>query len=79
MTILQTGVSTSMASGTHNVQVVIGTGTAKLQYSTDSLAFIDIPSSSVSASSGFDVSLPSCSIKAVLTGDATLAINQVSR
>lgn len=79
MTKLLTGVETSVSSGTHNIQVVIGTGTAKIQYSTDSLAFIDVPLSSVTASSGFDISLPSCSIKAVLTGDAELAINQVRR
>jgi len=76
---LLTGQPVSLASGTHNVQVVISTGTAKLQYSTDELDFIDIPGSDVSASNGFDVTLPSCQIKAVLTGDAQMAVNQVSR
>ena len=69
----------SVSAGIHNVQIVISTGTAKLQYSTDSLTFVDIPDSDVAASSGFEVSLPSCQVQAVLTGDAELAMNQVAR
>jgi len=76
---LLTGVATSTSAGIHNVQIVMTSGTAKLQYSTDSLTFTDIPDSAVTASSGYEVSLPSCSVKAILTGDAELAMNQVAR
>ncbi len=76
---LENNVSTPIGAGTHNVQVVIGTGTALLQYSTDSLSFIEIPTTSVSASIGFELELPSCAVKAILTGDAELAINYVKR
>ena len=68
-----------VASGTHDVNVIITTGTADLQYSVNSKDFVSIPSASVSASTGFDVTLPDCRIKAVLTGDAVMHVTQVRR
>jgi len=67
---LLTGVERANAKGDYNNKVVIGTGTAVLQYQVNNEGFNDVPNTSVSASTGVDIALPSCRIKAVLTGDA---------
>jgi hypothetical protein len=76
---LASGQQESKGAGTYNIQVSIGTGTALLQYSTDGLSFVTIPDTSVSASTGLTLDLPSCAVKATLTGDAQMSINQVRR
>jgi len=69
----------SIAAGTYNVLMVMSSGDAKLQYSTDSLAFTDIPDSTQTSSTGFELDLPSCRIQSVITGDGQVSISQVRR
>lgn len=79
MTILLTAEPQSIGAGTYNVLMVMSSGDAKLQYSTDSLAFTDIPDSTKTASTGIELSLPSCRIQSVITGDAQVSISQIRR
>ena len=74
---LLTGVETVRSAGTHNLKIVIGTGTAVLQYQVTTEGFLDVPNTSVSASTGVNVELPKCKVKAVLTGDAAVYISKV--
>ena len=60
--------------GDYLVTIVIGTGTAKLQYSNSSQAAQDIPSASWTASSSVLMSIPDGNITPVLTGDAQVFI-----
>lgn len=74
-----TGVEQDVQSGFYNIQIEIGTGTAVLKYATDELGFIDVPDSSVSASTGISIDLPLCRLKATLTGDAVVSINEIRK
>ena len=76
---LLTGVENMVPAGKHNLKVVIGTGTAVLQYEVDGEGFLDVPDTSVSASTGLSVDLPNCTVKTTLTGDAQVWLNLVAR
>ena len=76
---LLTSTPVSKAAGTYNILMVMSSGDAKLQYSTDELTFTDIPTSTKTASTGFEIDLPSCQIQSVITGDAEVSISQVRR
>ena len=77
MTQLLTGVEHVRSAGTHNFKVVIGTGTAVLQYQVTTEGFDDIPNTTLSASTGLTITLPKCKVKATLTGDAAVYISKV--
>ncbi len=77
MALILDGVSTPIANGKHQLTWDIGTGTGKLQVSVDGLAFQDVPGSSRSASDSQIITLTDCKVKAVLTGDAQMAIGPV--
>ena len=66
-------------AGEHNLAYVMSAGTAKLTYSVDGGAFIDVPDSAKTATTGITVRLPSCQVLAVLTGDAELSINRAEK
>jgi len=76
---LETAIPTGRSRGNHNFKVIIGTGTAVLQYSVENEAFGDVPNTTVSASTGLNVKLPACRVQAVLTGDAQAWITDVER
>jgi len=69
----------SIASGLHNLEYDISSGTAKLQYSANNKPFKDVPNTDKTATTGINVRLPSCRIQSVLTGDATLFISTIER
>jgi len=74
---LTTAIEYQQAAGTYNYKVVIGTGTAVLNYQVEYEGFLEVPSTSVSASTGVSVELPSCRVTATLTGDAQVYLNRV--
>ena len=76
---LLTGVENTGMRGIHAVKVDITTGTAKLQWRMDDgdTTFADIPDSSLSVSGSYLVTLSQSTIKAVLTGDATMFIENI--
>lgn len=67
----------SIDDGYKNVQMSITSGDVKLQYSTNGLPYVDVPDSTKTASTGFNVSLPTCDIKAIITGVAEVSVNKV--
>ena len=76
MTKLVNNESKSMPGGLHILTYIMSAGTAKLTYSVDNKAFIDVPDSAKTVTTGVPVKLPACRVLAVLTGDATLSINK---
>lgn len=72
--ILATADPTRVKSGKYNVKTVMSTGTSKLQIQLKAEAFTDIPDSDKSATTSFNIDLPSCRVQAVLTGDASSTI-----
>lgn len=76
MSKLINGREVDAAKGTYVYIVEIATGSAKLQMKTVEMdAFLDVPDSSVTASTILKLDLPiSCIIKAVTTDDATNVI-----
>ena len=77
MTALLTADPVEFSTGIKNYDVEIGTGTAKLQISVEGRGFKDIPDTDKSADYNNNITLPSCRIQAILTGDATVAINNI--
>ena len=82
-----TVVPQGVEKGRYNIHMKMTTGDAKIQYNlgdnnddggADS-TFIDIPSSLQTGSTGFNVDLPSCKIKAITTGDAIVNFLIVER
>ena len=65
------------AGGEHNIKMIMGTGTGKLQLQVADEAYVDVPDSSVSASDSYTIDIPACRIKAVLTGDAACYITRI--
>jgi len=65
-------------SGDLQLTYTIGTGTAKLRFSVDGKPFQDVPNSDQNITTSEVVSLSTCVVKSVLTGDAQLSINRVS-
>ncbi len=72
------GTEQTIQRGIYNIQVVIGGGTADIQYSTDELDFGTIDGANYTASGGDNYNLPRCKVKAVLTGDAQVSINRIN-
>ena len=64
-------------NGKYTVRFDMSSGTAKLQTKSASGSFVDIDSTSKSASSSFNVCL-SGEVQAVLTGDATAEIERIN-
>ena len=52
-------------------------GTATLQMSVDGGPFFDIDNTTFSATNGGNIKVPECTVKAVVTGDATWSISRV--
>ena len=78
MTELRTGVPLKVTNGIKTISFRMSSGTGKIQMRTGDDAFVDIASSSKSASADFNITVPDCEIQAVLTGDATAKTNGVS-
>jgi hypothetical protein len=76
MALLATGVETPTKRGLYILDVIIGTGTADVEISTDGQAFSPITDASFSASDQKQIQLPDCKIKATLTGDAVVTLNE---
>ena len=74
---LVSGVPQGYATGIKNYDVEIGTGTAKLQMSVNGRAFKDIPDTDKTANYNSNITIPECRIQAILTGDATVVLNNV--
>jgi hypothetical protein len=77
MTALLTADPVEFSTGIKNYDVEIGTGTAKLQISVEGRDFKDIPNTDKTANYNNNITIPVCRIQAILTGDATVAINNV--
>jgi len=77
MAILLSGVEKSFTRGMYVMSSYASVGTSKIQMSTDGLPFKDLDgTSSTNADLEKEVQLPDCKIKAVLTGDAQLTMNE---
>lgn len=81
MTILVNNVAITAKKDTYIYCVEITSGSAKLQMKTSEMdAFVDVPLSSVSASTLLTLDLPlRCEIKAVTTGTAKVSITPRSQ
>ena len=77
---LSNGVPTPLTTkGDHVVTVRLNGGTAKIQCQVrEGLVFADLPDSTYAADADEVKTLPFCKLKAVLTGAATIDINQAS-
>jgi hypothetical protein len=65
--------------GAHVVTVRLNGGTAKIQYQVrEGMDFADLPDSTYTTDADEVKTLPFCKLKAVLTGGATIDINQAS-
>lgn len=64
-------------NGEYSYKVYIGTGTAKLQMRDGNETWTDVPDTSVSASAGKTLKFAG-EVKAVLTGDAALYLNEIA-
>ena len=78
MTELRASTPLAVTNGVKTVSFRMSSGTGKIQMRTGDDAFVDIASSSKSASADFNITVPDCDIQAVLTGDATAKVNGVS-
>tara|TARA_R110000851_G_scaffold327999_1_gene498179 strand:+ start:3360 stop:3614 length:255 start_codon:yes stop_codon:yes gene_type:complete len=77
-TSLATGVPQTISTGIKSISFRMTAGTAEIQKSDIGVDdFVVIASSAKTASSDFNLTLPSCQIQAVLTGDATATIDNV--
>lgn len=68
---------TAALNGEYSYKVYIGTGTAKLQMRDGNEAWTDVPDTSVSASAGKTLKFAG-EVKAVLTGDAVVYLNEIA-
>ncbi len=66
--------STSVSPGVKNVDMRMSSGDARLQMSVNGSAFTDIANSVKTADSNFNITVPECEIRAVITGDATVSL-----
>ena len=76
---LLTAVPISFPAGRHNVKMVMTSGDARIQWAVDGVTFSDVPGTVKTADDGFSIDLPNCRIQSVITGDAVVDINKVSR
>lgn len=67
----------NLGGGRFAAQVTMSAGTADLQMALDGVTFQDISNASWSASGDAILELPRCTVRATLTGDATLNIKRV--
>ena len=72
---LATGVPINKPQGNYILTASIGAGTSLLEMSVDNGDFVEVPNSSLSASSIDKITLPTCKLRATLAGDAELWIN----
>jgi hypothetical protein len=80
MTDLRASEAVPHNNGTKNINMYMASsGTAKLQISVDNgTVYQDIPDTSKTASATFNITIPDCLIKAVITGDSVVTSNGVS-
>ena len=74
---LKNGVATgTTGKGVHVLTYVMTAGTASLTYSVNGgKDYVTVPDSAQTTTTGLTVTLPTCQVKAVLTGDAKLYMN----
>lgn len=77
MTQLTSNTDLKLAGGEYVITNAISTGTATLQMSVEGAPFVEIPDAVFSSSDVSRYTLPKCTIKAILTGDATCYIDKV--
>ncbi len=66
-------VENRIGMGFYNIKITPNGGTADIQYSVSDEGMLTIPDSLNNGP--FDVNLPACGIRAVITGGATVHIN----
>ena len=76
---LLTGVANGVSRGRYCVKMIMTTGDARLSWQVGSEAFADIPDTIKTATTGFEVVLPSCQLKSVITGDAVVSITLIEQ
>ncbi len=77
---LLTATPARMANGTYNVKMDMSSGDARLQWRVGKIiTFQDIPDTVKTASAGFTLDLPNCTVQSLITGDATVQISLVRR
>ena len=79
MTKLVSGIETPKGQGSYNFKVVSTTGDVKLQYRVSDEGFTDIEGATFTGATdtGVTVDLPSCILKAVITGDGVAHLNLI--
>ena len=77
MTLLLTAVPEEISGGKLNIDMDMTTGDARVQLSINGRPFKDIESSVKTAGANFNISVPSCRIQSVITGDATVEMTRV--
>ena len=78
MTALATGVGVKRGAGTHLIDVVITSGTVTFSISLDDgSTYSPLTDGVISATSNFNVTIPECYIKAVMSATATATIDRI--
>ena len=68
------GVVTPVNAGRYNVTHRLTTGTNAIDKSVGALSAVEIPDSSVSANTEYNLDLPSCMLTADITGNGTISL-----
>ena len=64
-------------TGIKNIDMRMSTNDARLQISVDGSAFEDLADSIKTASTNFNLTIPPCKLKALITGDAVVKVLNV--
>ncbi len=72
--ILSNNIPVDITAGDHVFSVLISSGTVSFEFSIDNLAFNPIEDALYSADASGVLSLPSCKLKALITGSADVAL-----
>lgn len=77
MTELVNNRSTNVSPGVKNVDMRMSSGDARLQMSVNGSTFTDIADSVKTTNSNFNITVPECQIRAVITGDAVVNLSYI--
>jgi hypothetical protein len=77
MTELTHDIPQGFATGIKNIDMRMTGGDARLQISVDGSAYADITDSVKTAGTNFNITIPECRIKALITGDAVVKVVNV--
>ena len=79
MALLATGVKTLLHKGMYNIDMEMSAGDARLQISVGGREFKDIDETIYALNANFNLTIPRCAIRSVITGDGTVHITSLEK